>query len=84
MQLRTQDVMATEVEGQLVVLDLRSSAYLRLNRSGTRLWPLLERGCRDEDLVSELVRVYSLEPERATADVISFVAMLRAHDLVEP
>lgn len=83
MQVRIQDVMATEVDGQLVVLDLRSSAYLRLNRSGTRLWPLLHRGCREEDLVGELIRVYDLDPQIAVEDVTGFVAMLRSHDLID-
>lgn len=82
-QIRTVDLMASEVEGQLVVLDLRSSAYLRINRSGPRPRSLLERSCDEGDLVAELVRVYGVGAERAATDVSSFVTTLERLALVE-
>lgn len=83
MRIRAGDLMSTAVDGQLVVLDLRSAAYLRLNRSGRRLWELLEQGCTLGDLVAAVRASYGIGQERAEADVSAFLAMLRARDLLE-
>jgi hypothetical protein len=41
LKLRDADLEWREVEGDLVVLDLRESRYLAINRTGRALWAAL-------------------------------------------
>lgn len=77
------DVEWRAIDGEVVVLDLATSAYLAVNDTGAVLWPLVAAGARQADLVDELAQRYRLEPDQAKADVEAFVASLRALSLVE-
>lgn len=76
-------VVWRELDGEVVALDLDSSGYLKVNRSGTRLWPLIAEGTTEAQLVGELVDRYELDPDRALADVTAFLVDLGAHALME-
>lgn len=70
------------VDDEIVALDLEASAYLAVNDSGTRLWPLVAAGATEADLVEELVSTFEIDPARAQADVRAFVERLRSLSLV--
>jgi hypothetical protein len=72
------------VDGEVIVLDRRTWAYISINDSGAALWPLLVEGARTLDLVDALRRTFDVEEERAREDVANFLATLRAYDLVGP
>ncbi|MEZ0491235.1 PqqD family protein [Kineococcus sp. TBRC 1896] len=65
-----------EVDGQVVVLDPGSSTYHGVTGAGTTLWPLLVRGTTRDELVAELVAVFSLDEPVARQDVAVFLAEL--------
>jgi hypothetical protein len=71
------------VSGEVVALDLASSAYLSVNDTGSVLWPLVASGSTEGDLVDELQARFELDPEQARSDVAAFVAQLRSLALVE-
>ncbi len=71
------------VAGEVVALDLESSAYLAVNDTGSLLWPLVVAGTTEELLVDELVSRFAIDVDRARADVAAFVEGLRSHSLVE-
>ncbi|MCW2666871.1 MAG: conserved hypothetical protein of unknown function [Frankiales bacterium] len=81
-KLRGDDVIWREVESELVVLDLRSSRYLKVNGAGTVLWPLLVEGADEPALVERLVSRFALPPEQAAADVAAFLVTLRERALL--
>ncbi len=85
MTLRSEDLAWQVVDGGYVVLDLRSSRYLDVNGTGALLWPLLERGCEEDDLVAALTAAHDDVPEDvARRDVRAFVAELEARALLAP
>jgi outer membrane protein assembly factor BamB len=64
------------VDGEAVVVDVDSTYYYGLNRTGTVLWQLLaERTMSREDLVASLAAEYG----RPAADVEGDVAALLEH-----
>lgn len=81
-RLREADVAWREVDGDIVVLDLRSASYLRLNASAALLWHGLLGGADEATLVSELRAAYSLDDDRARADVAAFLRSLRDRELL--
>ncbi len=81
-RIDTENVLAREVEGETVILDMRSQRYVGGNRSVTVLWPLLEQGASRERLADRLVEEFGVERERAMADVAAFIAQLTDLGLV--
>jgi hypothetical protein len=72
-----------EVEGEIVALDLRTSTYLGINRTGASVWQSLVEGTTRDDLVAQLEESFDLDRPRAEADLDAFLQTLREHDLLE-
>lgn len=70
------------LEGEVLAIDLVNSQYLAVNPSGALLWPLLAEGATEEELTQALGEHFALEPQRARADVESFLGWLDAQSLL--
>ena len=62
---RSADLETRAIEGELVLLDLRTQSYLSLNRTGADLWPLIVEGVERARLVQELRDRHKLSEEMA-------------------
>lgn len=82
LRLREDAVRWREIDREVVAVDLVSSIYLTTNESGVRLWRRLADGATTDELVDELVEAFSIERERAAADVRSYVDALDARNLL--
>jgi hypothetical protein len=71
------------VSGEVVALDLESSAYLAVNGTGSILWPLVASGTTTARLVDELVTRFDIDADDARRDVGAFLDSLRSLSLVE-
>jgi hypothetical protein len=81
-RLRQDDVEWREIEGEIVVLDLRRSTYLAVNRIGALLWPRLAAGATRDVLVQKLVDDFGLQYSTAEPDVDAFLQELRDQELL--
>lgn len=68
------EVYAQEIDGECILLDLRSGFYFGLNAVGTRIWALLSEGKSFEEVVAAV-----------EAEFDAPVAVIRddARDLIE-
>jgi hypothetical protein len=82
LRLRDGDLDWREVEGEVVVLDLRESRYLAINRTGQVLWEALAKGATNDELIERLVEAGGIERARAAADVDAFTAELDSRGLL--
>ncbi|WP_278235232.1 PqqD family protein [Isoptericola sp. AK164] len=82
MRLRTDGVTWQEIDGELVLLDLASSAYLTTNRAGTLLAQALVDGADTGELATALVEEFDIDEERARHDAAAFVDELRRRSLL--
>jgi hypothetical protein len=71
------------IDGDVVVLDLRTSAYITLNESAALLWSRLDDSATPAELSTALIDAYDISSERAAADVDQFLLTCRQHELVE-
>jgi hypothetical protein len=83
LRVRSDEIETRSVEGELVLLDLRSQTYLSLNRTGAELWPLLQGGTSRRQLIDELRTRYEITEETAAHDVDLLVEQLSRADLLE-
>lgn len=74
--LRPGSVEWREVEGEIVAVDVKTSEYLAINRTGAVLWRALEGGATRDELAERLVGAFAVDPAAARKDVEAFVAML--------
>ncbi len=79
---RSPDHIATEIDSQVVLMSLGSGQTFGLEKSGSRIWALLEQPRSVESIVAELLKVYDTTPAQCLADVASFVARLAEAQLV--
>lgn len=82
LRIRPGAVEWREVDGEIVLLDVASSAYLAVNASGSVLWPALIEGTTHEALVTSLQETFGVEESDAICDVDAFVADLRRRELL--
>lgn len=76
------DVIFEILDGEAVVLDLRSGVYFTLNDSGTRLWELILEH-RDLDRVrDQFLREFDVTPATLETDLSTLVRELLERGLL--
>ena len=83
LRLRLDQLEWRQVEGEVIALDLRTSRYLAVNRSGARMWSTLADGATREQLAEILVRTYGVAEDQAEAETGAFLDMLDSEGLLE-
>jgi len=81
-RLRADRLRWLETEGEVVVLDESTVAYLGLNASGAVIWKALAEGTTREQLVDLLTRAFEVGEEQTVADVEAFLAELSRRALL--
>ncbi len=76
------DVIGEVLDGEAVLLHVRTGQYFTLNRSGTRIWQLIEQHGNLERVTSMLCSEYDIDEQTAAADIAELVAHLTSKGLV--
>lgn len=79
---RTDGLMSTSVDDDLVFLNPDTDSYVALDRVGRRIWELLELPHRLDDLVAALTREFEADPSVVSADVAAFLDELEREGMV--
>jgi len=82
-RLRRDGVVCSDLDGEIVILDLNTSTYFSVRNSAASLLSALTEGASDVALVESLVAEYSVTPETATVDVREFLDQLAERNLLE-
>lgn len=59
------------------------NGMITLNESGAFFWDCLKEDTTQQEVVSKVLEVYEVTPEKAAADVEKFINMLRENDLLD-
>lgn len=82
-RLRQDEVACSDLGGEIVILDLRTSTYFAVRDSAAVLVESLMRGASTEDLVAGLLGRYEVAEDVARDDVLAFLADLDTRGLLE-
>lgn len=77
-----EDVLTREIDGELVLLDLRSEKYFGLDEVGARFWAALAEHGTVHDARRALLEEFEVEPGRLERDLTRLLDELQAHGLV--
>ena len=72
------DALARELNGEILLLDLRTSHYFGLTGTGARIWELVEAGEPSDAIAEILTREFDADAAQIEEEVARFLA-----DLVE-
>lgn len=74
--------ISTEIEGELVALDVTKGVCYGLNRMGTRIWRLLETPRSAREIADQLAPEFDVEPDVCLQHTTDLVRELVAAELV--
>lgn len=77
-----EEVLSRELDGEAVLLDLRSGKYFGLNSTGARVWTSLKDGLERAAIAKVLTEEFEVDAARARADVDAFIAALMDRGLI--
>ena len=80
----TDDILSQIIEGETVLLDLKSEHYFGLNEVGSKAINLLKTGISLTQLVNDLEKIYAVEKIELEQDMIELFLQLLKEKLIEP
>jgi len=77
------DVIFQEVDGEAVLLNMRTEIYFGLDSLGARIWGLVQSHGRIGTVVRMLTEEYDIGEDRLGEEICEFIEKLRSKGLVE-
>jgi hypothetical protein len=76
------DVLCQDLDGEAVLLNLKTGLYFGLDRVGTRVWQLLASHAVLAEIVDVIAAEYDVPKERCAEDLIALVNEMQEQELV--
>ena len=80
--VRNPAVVCTDIDDGAVLLDLESTAYYSLNRTGLRIWNFLEEARTLDGIATHLVAEFEVDRDQALTSAERFVSVLEQEGLI--
>ncbi len=81
--VRRPPVLSTEVEGEVVMMDMENGLYYGLDAIGTDIWQRLEEPMTVGELVAGLSQSYAADREIIERDVSALLLRMAEHGLID-
>lgn len=78
-----QDTLINVIEGESVLLNLKSESYFGLDPIGTRMWDLLTNSDSIQSAYETLLDEYDVEADKLRLDMQDLIEKLIANGLME-
>jgi len=78
----SEDALSQEVNGETVILDLKSESYFGLDQVGTRIWQLLQEHNDTQPVLETMLTEYDVEPAQLKSDIDELLEKLCEAGLV--
>jgi hypothetical protein len=79
----SKDILAQELDGDTVLLDLASERFFGLDAVSTRVWQLLQGGAGQDEIVETLLAEYDVEREVLEQDIEDLLGRLAEAGLIQ-
>lgn len=80
---RNPSLMASDMDGDLVMMDAERGQYYGISGVGTRIWALLEQSTTASTIAAVIQQEYKIDAGTALRDVMAFVSDLAQQGLVQ-
>lgn len=79
---RNKELEATDMDGELVMMDMLKGKYYSINNVGSRIWELIEKQISVIEVTSTLLNEFEVDAKTCTDTVIDFLNGLYNEDLI--
>ena len=79
---RRNDIDTTDLNGEIVMMDLEKGRYFSLNGVGSRIWEIIEKPIEVNKLVESLLEEYDVNRNECEENVLEFLGKLRDANIV--
>jgi hypothetical protein len=76
------DVLFQELQGETVLLNLKTGVYLGLNQIGTRIWQLLQEDGALSRVLEVMLQEYDVTQEKLAKDLLDLVGQMEKQGLL--
>ena len=76
------DLVAADMDGETVMINIESGKYFGLDSIGSRIWELIAAPQRVSAVVDRLTEEYVVEREQCLADILIFLNRLYSEGLI--
>jgi hypothetical protein len=80
---RSEELVASDLEGETVMMSVRSGMYYGLDSIGSRLWQLIEQPRSVSELCDILLQEYAVERAQCERDVIALLNEMHGEGIVD-
>lgn len=77
------DVLLSDLDGESVILNLKTETYFGLDAVGTRMWGAITTADSVQEAYDTLVADYDVEPATLRTDLSEILDKLLEHGLIE-
>lgn len=77
--VRLPDLVASEMDGDLVMMSIEHGSYFGISGVGTRVWALLEQPISIVEISAEIGREFDVDAATCEADMLAFAEALLEH-----
>jgi hypothetical protein len=78
-----EDVVSRNLQGEIVLLNLKTNLYCGLDETGTKIWQMLSDKKQLSDILDDLTREYNVLESKCTEDLFNFINLLREKDFIQ-
>jgi hypothetical protein len=79
---RTQEILASEMGKETVMLDVQKGAYFGMDEIGSTIWGMIKTPVRIAELCAALQTRFSVDAEECQRDVLAFLEDLKKQGLL--
>jgi hypothetical protein len=80
---KREDIISRVIDDQILLLCPDSYQLFKLNEVGTRIWGLLDRYSKVDDIINCIRDYYKIDRDSALSDVLSFLNELSRKNIIK-
>ena len=79
---RNKDLDATDMDGELVMMDIDKGKYYSINSVGSRIWELIENPLSVNEVISILLKEFDVDEKTCTDTVLDFLNGIHNEEII--
>lgn len=79
---RSDSLLASDLDGETVVMDVERAHYYGINPIGSVIWSLLSEPIVVRELCNELVARFNVPQEQCETDVLAFLESMQDRNMI--
>jgi hypothetical protein len=77
------DVVSCDLDGEAAILNLKDGVYYGLDPVGARIWNLIQKPKKINEILQVLLDEYDIDKEQCMMDIIELIEQLLENRLVD-